>query len=100
MKKIFCVVALILFYGSAFAEESTAGYREVTKLYLNGANNAYFYLDENCPLGKDYYMLNETRVNVDRFYAAIMSAHVASKKVDVKWEANGVICEVTRIFVQ
>jgi hypothetical protein len=81
------------------AEESTSGPKEITHLYLNGAINTHFYLTDGCPLGKSYYVLKPERVDVDRYYSTIMAAFYAGKKVEVKYEANGVFCEVVRIFV-
>jgi len=100
--KLYATIISILLWGfhtGTLAEESTNGPKEITQLYLSGPTNAYFYLSENCPLSKPYYVLNSSRVNVDRFYSTLMAAFYAGKKADVKYEQNGVFCEVTRIFI-
>ncbi len=100
MSKAVCVFVLLLLSFVAHSEESVGGYSSITKLYLDGTDYVNFYLDKNCPNGKAYYSLRSNRVDVGRFYSALLAAYMANKKVDVKYESNGAQCEVTRIFIE
>lgn len=99
MKKLLIII-LVLFSSSISAEESTSGYRKITRIYINGIDRVNFYLDSNCPAGEQYYSLRPERVDVNRFYSTILAAFHADKKVLVKWESPASLCEVTRVFVQ
>lgn len=98
-RNVFMLLIMLFLASDAFAESATTGYREITKLYVSG-DKALFFLDESCSLGKPYYLLVSGRVDVDRFYATVMAAFFAGKRVDVRWEPNGAYCEVTRLFVK
>lgn len=99
LKKI-GIILLLMASTNVLSEERTDGYRTITRLYLNGTDYVNFYLDQNCPNGKAYYVLRSNRVDVDRYYSTLMAAFMANKKVDVIYETNGSLCEVVRMFVE
>jgi hypothetical protein len=99
-------VALLLLTSAAAQAAQWTGYFTITSTYVSGADNQHYRvygmapLPSVCPTAPSYAYINQNSSGAKTYIAALMSAQVAGKSVNLYVDNDSGYCRIIEMAVQ